>query len=133
MGAEGAAAGERYVRYSGAENAPDLIPRLIVTYTAPSQGKDHRDYNAYLPEVPSASGAAATRETGARQGTAVNFALVFVGGAVFGGIVGCLVRLCRDKSKKGHGAKEVTAGREPKTIDSHKIDEEVSRMPPQMT
>ena len=79
MGAEGAAAGERYVRYSGAENAPDLIPRLIVTYTAPSQGKDHRDYNAYLPEVPSASGAAATRETGARQGTAVNFALVFVG------------------------------------------------------
>ena len=43
---------EEYVKYSGAENAPDLIPRLVVTYTAPSQGKEHRDYTAYLPEVP---------------------------------------------------------------------------------
>jgi len=51
MGEETAAAGQ-YVKYSGAENAPQLIPRLIVTYTSPSQGKEHRDYTAYLPEVP---------------------------------------------------------------------------------
>jgi len=41
-----------YSRYNGIESSPDLIPRLIVTYTSPSQGKPHRAYNDYIPVAP---------------------------------------------------------------------------------
>lgn len=40
-----------YSRYNGVESSPELIPRLIVTYTSPSQGKLHRTYNDYTDET----------------------------------------------------------------------------------
>ncbi|EJK62355.1 hypothetical protein THAOC_17030 [Thalassiosira oceanica] len=92
IGEEDASPG-RYVKYSGAENAPTLIPRLIVTYTSPSQGKEHRDYTAYLPEVPVKS-MQNTEE--AQIGAAAQFFLVFIGGILFGCLVGFAIWFYRN-------------------------------------
>lgn len=94
---------EEYVKYSGAENAPDLIPRLVVTYTAPSQGKEHRDYTAYLPEVPqniasSMPVSAALSEEGTGVGI-LEFVLVLVGAVFVSFLVGVLVRDVQEKRK----------------------------------
>ena len=95
IGEEAASPGH-YVKYSGAENAPHLIPRLIVTYTSPSQGKEHRDYTAYLPEVPVKS-MQNTEE--AQISIAAQFSLVFIGGILFGCLVGIAICVYRNSGK----------------------------------
>lgn len=95
IGEETASPG-RYVKYSGAENAPSLIPRLIVTYTSPSQGKEHRDYTAYLPEVTVKS---MQNIEEAKIGIAAQFSLVFIGGVLFGCLVGFAICFYRNSGK----------------------------------
>jgi hypothetical protein len=72
---------EKYVHYNGIENAPDLIPRLIVTYTSPLQGKEHREYTDYVPED---GYGPVVKE---RENNALGYFLLFFGGTIFGGLV----------------------------------------------
>lgn len=79
------ASSDKHVHYNGIENAPDLIPRLIVTYTSPSQGKDHRDYTGYLPEGPSSS--SQRQHNNKDRNEFLTNGLCFAGGIIFGGLV----------------------------------------------
>lgn len=131
---------ESYVKYSGAENAPDLIPRLIVTYTSPSQGRKHREYSSYLPEVPhsaaphndvitsgssSAENSEKTKNDDEKDDTTPNtFALVFAGGLIIGSMMGLIVGLYLMHSKKVKKREAVTFKRDPAVINMFMEDED---------
>jgi len=85
--------GDKYVRYNGIENAPDKIPRLIVTYTSPSQGIEHRDYTGYISEIP------VSPSSNSRHGVVADI-LIFLGGIAFCGLIFFFVTLLRKKQKK---------------------------------
>ena len=82
---------EKFVHYDGIENAPGLIPRLIVTYTSPSQGKDHRDYTGYVSEAGPAPSSTCS------DNNVVSDVLFFLGGVVFGGLVVSFMNYWRTK------------------------------------
>ena len=88
---------EKYVHYDGIENAPELIPRLIVTYTSPSQGKDHREYTAYASA--DGSGPSSTPNN-TNNNNVIADVLFFGGGSVFGGLVVAFMICLRKRKQK---------------------------------
>mmetsp|Transcript_5648 Transcript_5648/g.11040 ORF Transcript_5648/g.11040 Transcript_5648/m.11040 type:complete len:369 (+) Transcript_5648:274-1380(+) len=132
---------ESYVKYSGAENAPDLIPRLIVTYTSPSQGRKHREYSSYLPEVPHSAAlhndvitsgssyteiADKTLNDNKNESTTPNtFVLVFVGGLIIGSMMGLLVGLYLKHSKNVREREALANKRDPAVMNMFMEDDEV--------
>lgn len=98
--------GDKYVRYNGIENAPDLIPRLIVTYTSPSQGIEHRDYTGYISETPMSP------SFNSRSGVVVDI-LIFIGGMAFCGLIFCFVTLLQKIKKKNQPSSPIETA--PKT------------------
>jgi hypothetical protein len=85
---------EKYVHYNGIENAPDLVPRLIVTYTSPSQGKEHREYTDYATE--DGDGAVKRKK---ENNAAVADLLFFLAGTIFCGLVVIFVICVRNRKR----------------------------------
>jgi len=90
---------EKYVHYNGIENAPDLIPRLIVTYTSPSQGKEHREYTNYASE--DGDSGPTVKSKNDNNNTAVYTDLLFfLAGTIFCGLVVISVICLRNRKEE---------------------------------
>mmetsp|Transcript_39255 Transcript_39255/g.47185 ORF Transcript_39255/g.47185 Transcript_39255/m.47185 type:complete len:337 (+) Transcript_39255:25-1035(+) len=84
-----------YSRYNGIESEPELIPRLIVTYTSPSQGKPDRIYNDYSPLTLGGS------KTSNNSGNGAVLGLVFAGiGVALVAAIACIWIRSRNQGKE---------------------------------